>query len=56
MKKLNGAYEVRKGVWKGRSLANYKATHEATAKERGCLEAFMAASTLTRARRILFGS
>jgi hypothetical protein len=56
MKKQNGATEVRKGVWKGRSLSNYKALHEATAKERGCREAFMAATTLTRARKILFGN
>lgn len=38
-----------------RSLMNYKEMHEKTAKDKGVYEAFVAATTLTRARGILFG-
>ena len=38
-----------------RSLANYKAMHAKTAKEKGVYAEFVEAQTLTRARRILFG-
>ena len=38
-----------------RSLPNYKAMHAQTAKDKGKYEEFMAATTLTRAKRILWG-
>lgn len=46
---------VKKNKWKGRSLKNYKATHSELARQKGVYEQFMGASTLTRARRVLFG-
>lgn len=36
-------------------LANYKKMHEKKAKADGCYAEFMASTTLTRARRILWG-
>lgn len=42
-------------AWKGRDLTNYKAMHEDTAKRNGCYDEFTRASTLTQARKILFG-
>lgn len=41
--------------WLGRSLKNYKEIHTPTARSKGCLERFLAAPTLTQARKILFG-
>ena len=41
--------------WLGRSLANYHAQHEALAAEKGVKSQFMAAKTLTAARKVLFG-
>lgn len=41
--------------WKGRNLQNYKMVHKGTATEKDVLKAFMAAPTLTKARKILFG-
>jgi hypothetical protein len=38
-----------------RSLTNYKALHGKRAKEMGVYAEFMAATTLTQARRIVFG-
>jgi len=38
-----------------RSLSNYKALHGQRAKQKGVYAEFIAAETLTRARRILFG-
>lgn len=37
------------------SLAGYKARHEALAKEKGVGGQFMAAKTITEAKRILWG-
>lgn len=37
-----------------RSLTNYKAMHKERARKMGVLEQFMAARTLTRARKIVF--
>lgn len=37
------------------SLAGYKAQHQQLATEKGILPQFMAAKTLTEARRLLFG-
>lgn len=41
--------------WLGRSLANYKAQHKETARKKGLLAEFLAANTLTQARKIAFG-
>lgn len=41
--------------WFGRSLKNYQQMHHETARKKGVLEAFNAAPTLTKARKILFG-
>ena len=38
-----------------RDLGNYKSMHEGKAKAQGCHAEFMAARTLTAARKILFG-
>jgi hypothetical protein len=47
---------VKKEVkWPFRDLKNYKQMHEKTARDKGVLEAFCAAKTLTQARRVLFG-
>lgn len=43
------------GPYFKRSLENYKTMHEKTAKDREVYERFMSASTLTAARKILFG-
>jgi len=43
------------GNWLGRSLNNYKAQHAKNAKAKGVYAEFMATTTLTRARKILFG-
>lgn len=37
-----------------RSLTNYKEMHQERAKDMGVLREFLAASTLTRARKIVF--
>ena len=37
-----------------RSLTNYKAMHRNRAKDKGVLEEFLAAPTLTRAKKIVF--
>jgi hypothetical protein len=42
--------------WKGRDLNNYKNQHINTAKKKGLLQEFLSASTLTQARKILFGN
>jgi hypothetical protein len=42
-------------TWTGRSLSNYKAMHEGTAKGKGVGAQLQAARTLTQARKILFG-
>lgn len=42
-------------VYYGRNLESYKSQHRQTARDKGCYDEFMAAPTLTRARRILFG-
>lgn len=47
--------EVSDWTWLGRSLSNYKSMHESLAKQKGVLRDFMEASTLTRAKKILFG-
>lgn len=47
--------EVSDWTWLGRSLSNYKDMHVELAKQKGVLRDFMEASTLTRARKILFG-
>lgn len=39
-----------------RDLGNYKDQHRDTARAKGVHDAFMNASTLTQARRILFGT
>lgn len=41
--------------WTGRSLSNYKDLHGEQAREQGVYKQFMAATTLTRARKILRG-
>jgi hypothetical protein len=41
--------------WLGRSLENYKSMHRETAIKKDCLAAFLAAKTLTAAKKILFG-
>jgi len=38
-----------------RSLTNYKALHERRAKEKGVYAEFMSATTLTQARKLVFG-
>lgn len=42
--------------WLGRSLKNYKAMHAKTAESKKVHTEFMAATTLTRARAILWGT
>lgn len=42
-------------TWTGRSLPNYKAMHQKTAESKGVLREFNSASTLTQAKKILFG-
>lgn len=42
-------------TWYGRSLENYKAQHEQTAKSKGVSKQFQEDKTLTAARQILFG-
>lgn len=44
-----------KSGWKGRSLENYKEMHKETADRNGVIREFLAARTLTQARKILFG-
>jgi len=39
----------------GARLENYKELHKDRAKEKGCLERFMSAKTLTQARKVLKG-
>jgi len=41
--------------WIGRSLSGYKATHAKTAENKGVLDQFRKATTLTAAKKILFG-
>jgi hypothetical protein len=38
-----------------RNLKSYKEQQQNLAEEKGCLEAFMAATTMTKAKKILFG-
>ncbi len=38
-----------------RKLKSYKTMHYKTAREKGCIEDFQDARTLTEARKILFG-
>ncbi len=42
-------------TWRGRSLRNYKSMHKDTAESKGVALSFQAASTLTQAKKILFG-
>ena len=41
--------------WLGRSLDNYKQMHRKSAESRGNLKEFLAATTLTQARKLAFG-
>lgn len=47
--------ESTQGKWLGRSLDNYKEMHKDTARDKGVSDAFQKATTLTKARSILFG-
>ena len=48
-------YREERYVWYPfRSLENYKAMHKERAKKMGVLEEFLAAQTLTSARKIVF--
>lgn len=44
-----------KGTWVGRSLENYKSMHKKTAVDKGVEKELAACSTLTKARKILWG-
>ena len=44
-----------KNSWFGRSLDNYKKLHKGLAEEQGKIKALNEATTLTQARKILFG-
>ena len=42
-------------TWVGRSLDNYKAMHEKTAKDKGVAHELANAKTLTQAKKIVYG-
>lgn len=48
--------KVYESNWLGRSLKNYQAMHAKTAQDKGVYNEFMAANTLTKARKILWGT
>ena len=41
--------------WQGRSLTNYKDMQEKVAKSKGCWEQLKKCTTLTEARKIVYG-
>lgn len=47
--------EVQENNWRGRSLESYKLMHRKTAEDKGVSREFQNASTLTEAKKILFG-
>lgn len=42
-------------TWAGRNLENYKKTHRELAEKKGVLREFLAAKTVTQAKKVLFG-
>ena len=53
---LNEMESKFRSKWKGRNLDNYKSQHTKTAHRKDVWNEFIAAKTLTQARKILFGN
>ena len=47
--------ENKETKWLGRSLEGYKTTHRKAAEEKGRLEEFLSAKTITEAKKIAYG-
>lgn len=47
--------EGKKNNWLGRNLNSYKSMQSNVARKKGCYEELMRASTLTEARKIVYG-
>lgn len=47
--------KTKESIYLGRSLENYKQMHTNTANDKGVYKEFIAAKTLTKAKKILFG-
>lgn len=55
MNKKDDNFYKPESTWAGRSLENYKKLHINAAKDKGNEKEFLAAKTLTAARKLAFG-